>query len=170
MIEWGNGGKALDRKSMNLLDLTRGRLFVPRLRAADKRGAIEELIDFMFESAAISPEVRPAVRKAVFGREEFMSTGMEHGIALPHGVTDAVDEEMAAVGISREGIPFDSFDGEPAHIIILLITPTLKAITRVRTLAEIARVVNSAAVRMELDSADTVAESIRILRAACKAA
>jgi mannitol/fructose-specific phosphotransferase system IIA component (Ntr-type) len=151
---------------VKLLDLIRGRLVVPSLRAREKRAAIEEIVDFLVAEAAISVAVRPPVAKAVHGREDFMSTGMEHGIALPHGVTDAVAEELAAIGISKEGIPFDSFDARPAHIIILLLTPIEKAITRVHTLSEIARAVNDPGVRAGLVRAATVEEAVRVLRAA----
>ena len=149
---------------MKLLDLIRGRLIVPSLRASDKRAAIEEIVDFMVAEAAIPLAVRPPVVKAVHGREDFMSTGMEHSIALPHGVTDAVDEEMATIAISKQGIAFESFDGQPAQIIILLLTPTGKALTRVRTLAEIARAVNDPAVRAGLVRATTVEEALKVLR------
>jgi PTS system nitrogen regulatory IIA component len=135
---------------VNLLDLIRGRLVIPSLAAQEKRRAIEEIVDFLVAEGGVPPARREAVLKAVYGREDFMSTGMEHGIALPHGVTDAIDEEVAAIGISKEGIPFDSYDEQPARIIILLLTPTMKALTRVRTLAEIARIVNDPAVREAL--------------------
>lgn len=148
---------------MTLVELIRGRLIVPSLAAEEKRGAIRELVDFVCEAGAVAARARPAILKAVYGREDFMSTGMEHGIALPHGVTDAIDEELAAVGISKQGIPFDSYDQKPTHIVILLLTPTMKALTRVRTLAEIARVVNDPRVREALVKAATIDEALRVL-------
>lgn len=151
---------------MKLLDLIRGRLVIPSLRAQEKRGAIEEIVDFLVESQAVSKDVRPFVSKAVHGREDFMSTGMEHGIALPHGVTDRVEEELAAIGISKKGIDFESYDQRPAQIIILLLTPANLALTRVRTLAEIARIVNDANVRAALIQAQTVEEAVKTLKAA----
>lgn len=151
---------------MKFLDLIRNRLVIPSLVAGEKRAAIEEIVGFMVRSGAVSEAARLAVLKAVHGREDFMSTGMEHGIALPHGVTDVVDEEVAAVGISKPGIPFDSYDEQPAHIIILLLTPTLKALTRVRTLAEIARIVNDANVRHALIDARSVEDATKVLKVA----
>jgi mannitol/fructose-specific phosphotransferase system IIA component (Ntr-type) len=149
---------------VKLLDLIRGRLVIPSLRASDKRAAIEEIVDFMVADGVVPAAVRPPVVKAVHGREDFMSTGMEHGIALPHGVTDSVEEELATIAISKPGIPFESFDGKPAQIIILLLTPTMKALTRVRTLAEIARAVNDPAVRAGLIRALSVEEALKVLR------
>jgi len=151
---------------MRLVDLIRGRLVIPSLRASEKRAVIEELVDFMVASGAIRPEIRSVVARAVHGREDFMSTGMEHGIALPHGVSDKIEEELAAIGISKEGVPFDSFDGRPAQIVILLLTPTEKALTRVRTLAEIARIVNDPVVRAGLARATSVGEAVSVLEQA----
>ena len=154
--------------NLTLFELIRGRLVVSSLAATAKRAAIEELIEFLERSGAVRREAREAVFEAVFGREDFMSTGMEDGIALPHGVTDAVDEEVAAIGISRTGIPFDSYDEQPAHIVILLLTPTLKALTRVRTLAEIARVASDSRVRAGLLKAPTAEAAVRLIEAASK--
>ena len=151
---------------MRLLDLIRGKLVIPSLRAQEKRAAIEEIVDFLVDAGAISKEVRPFIAKAVHGREDFMSTGMEHGIALPHGVTDRVDEELAAIGISKKGIEFESYDQRPAQIMILLLTPAHLALTRVRTLAEIARIVNDATVRNALIASQTVEDAVKVLKAA----
>jgi PTS system nitrogen regulatory IIA component len=148
---------------LKLTELIRGRLLKPSLAARDKRSAIEEIVEFLVAEGAVAPSRRAAVLEAVFGRENFMSTGMEHGIALPHGVTDAIEEEVAAIGISKAGIPFDSYDERPAHIVILLLTPTAKALTRVRTLAEIARVVNDAAVREALVRAMDKEAALRVI-------
>ena len=151
---------------MKLLDLIRSRLVIPSLRATEKRAAIEELVDFIVREGELAPAVRAAVLKAVHGREDFMSTGMEHGIALPHGVTDVIQEELAAIGVSKGGIPFESFDGEPARIVILLLTPTPKALTRVRTLAEIARIMNDPALRAALVQAESAPKAVDAIRAA----
>ena len=56
-------------------------------------------------------------------RERQMSTGMEAGIAIPHGRTDAVDSLVCAVGVTRDGVAFGSVDGKPAQIIIMALTP-----------------------------------------------
>jgi mannitol/fructose-specific phosphotransferase system IIA component (Ntr-type) len=151
---------------LGLLELIRQRLVYVGLTGADKRAVITELIDFLVREGALDASRRAAVLRAVWGRERFMSTGMEQGIALPHGVTDAVEEEVAAIGVSREGVPFESFDGEPAHIVILLLTPTLKALTRVRTLAEIVRLVGNAEVRRRILQAPGRDGVIEILRQA----
>ncbi|GIW73431.1 MAG: PTS sucrose transporter subunit IIABC [Planctomycetota bacterium] len=151
---------------MGLLELIRGRLVRVGLTATDKHGVIAELVDFMIAEGAVPAQARAAVMRAVWGRERFMSTGMEHGIALPHGVTDAVPEEIAAIGIAPQGVAFESFDGQPTTIVILLLTPTLKALTRVRTLAEIVRVVGDPAVRRRMVTAPDREAVLQVLRQA----
>ena len=139
---------------MSLLDLIRNRL-VCHLVGSDKTAVINELIDFLVREGEVQPDQRAVVERAVFGREQFMSTGMEQGIALPHGVTDAIPDEVAAIGISQAGVSFECFDGYPAKIIILLLTPTNKALIRVSTLAQIVRVINRSDVRKRILAATT---------------
>lgn len=63
------------------------------------------------------------VRQDLFHREKLMSTGLEHGIAVPHCRTDAVSKLTCAIGIKRGGVNFDSLDGRPAKIIALTLVP-----------------------------------------------
>ena len=65
---------------LTLLELIRGRLILPDLAATEKRGAILELVDFMHAQGDVARDAKAPVLKAVFGREDFMSTGMEHGM------------------------------------------------------------------------------------------
>jgi mannitol/fructose-specific phosphotransferase system IIA component (Ntr-type) len=78
---------------------------------------------------------------------------MEYGIALPHGSTDAVDDIIGALGISRRGLPFESLDGKPAHIVILLVLPKSKFQAHVRTLGGIAHLMSNASLRQALQNA-----------------
>ena len=91
------------------------------LEARDKVAAIEELVDLLVEEHELGTVDRAAVIESVLTREESMSTGLEHGIAIPHGAVDSIDDVVAAMGISREGIDFQCLNGQPAHIIILLL-------------------------------------------------
>ncbi len=124
---------------MDLLTLTRGRLVRMGLKADAKERAIEALLDFLVAESAVPREARDSILQAIFTRERRLSTGLEDGVAIPHGITDAIEEEVAAVGIFPEGVPFDASDGQPARIVILLITPELKRYRHVANLAEIAR-------------------------------
>jgi len=93
----------------------------PRLLSDTKTGAIEELLEVLYENNLIHD--RHDARRAVFAREQNLSTGLEHGIAIPHGRTDAVDRLVCAVGLKQEGIDFGSMDGVPTRIVILVLAP-----------------------------------------------
>lgn len=93
----------------------------PELQATTKPAAIAELMDLLVRQGAVRD--REAALAAVMRREEAMSTGLRHGLACPHGRTDQVSQLVCAVGLKRAGIPFGSMDGEPARIIILVLSP-----------------------------------------------
>jgi mannitol/fructose-specific phosphotransferase system IIA component (Ntr-type) len=117
------------------------------LEATNKTEVIEELVDLLVEGHEITLAMRNHVIETVMEREKTMSTGMENGIALPHGSTDRVDDIVAALGIAPQGVPFESLDGQPARIIILLIMPKNKFQAHVRTLAGIAHLVGNETMR-----------------------
>jgi Kef-type K+ transport system membrane component KefB/mannitol/fructose-specific phosphotransferase system IIA component (Ntr-type) len=94
---------------------------LPMLKGATKEEVIDDLLRTLDRLGVIG-DFEDA-REAVWERERSMSTGMQHGIAIPHGRTDAVKRLACAVGIHREGVDFDSLDGRPARIIVLALSP-----------------------------------------------
>jgi Kef-type K+ transport system membrane component KefB/mannitol/fructose-specific phosphotransferase system IIA component (Ntr-type) len=96
-------------------------LMIPGLRASNKTEAIAELMDRLVQRGLVSN--RQKALDVVMRREEAMSTGLRHGLACPHGRTDQVSKLVCAVGLKPSGIPFDSLDGEPARIVILILSP-----------------------------------------------
>lgn len=124
-------------RSFDLARYLRVELVQPRLEAADKFGVIDELLD-MLDRAGMLKDVAQA-RKAILAREESMPTGMERGIAIPHGRTDAVDELVCVIGIRREGVDFGAQDGQPSRIIILTLSPKEKPAPHVQVMATISR-------------------------------
>lgn len=91
------------------------------LTARTKQEAIEELLDILAAQALVH-DVDES-KKAIWSREEIMSTGMQHGIAIPHGKTKGVDKLVCALGLKREGVDFASLDGELSKIIVLVLSP-----------------------------------------------
>lgn len=131
------------------------------LTAKDKSGIIEELLDLIVRTGRIQD--RKAVLKAILEREKKMSTGMHHGLAIPHGKTDTVDTLYAAVGLVPEGVDFDSQDGSPCRIFILTVSPLNRAGPHIQFLAEISRLLNRQDVRDELLAASSEEELYTIL-------
>lgn len=89
------------------------------LKSDERDEVFEELIE---ELVAVNPGLdRAAVLCCVQEREAKMSTGIKHGIAVPHGKCAAVKGVMGAVGISRKGIDYESLDKAPVHLIFLIV-------------------------------------------------
>lgn len=110
--------------------------------APDKWDAITQLVDLMVAEGRVSPKQRQEVLDVVFERERSVTTGMERGIAIPHANSTVVEDVVGAFAISADGVPFESLDGKDAHVIILLLIPKSKFLQHVRTLANIARLLN----------------------------
>ncbi len=117
------------------------------LEAEDKLEAIEELVDLLISEHEVSLRDRDSVLQVVFSREASVSTGIGGGVALPHGTVDCIDEIIGALGISKKGIEFEAIDGEPVHIVLLLLVPKAKITKHIKTLANIARIFNDESVR-----------------------
>lgn len=133
------------------------------LEAEDKYEAIEELVDVLADAHEIPLSLRDHVVEVVTEREHSMSTGMEHGIALPHGASEKLDDIVAAMGIAKPGIPFESLDGKPAQIIILLVLPRANFQGHVRTLAGIAHLLGNAQFRKRLLEAGSAEDVIGLI-------
>lgn len=90
------------------------------LKSTDKYDAIREII----QSAPVFTEDErleaSAFANKVIEREKLQSTGFGHGVAVAHGRTEQVDEPRIALGISHEGIDFESYDGEPVHLLFVV--------------------------------------------------
>jgi len=136
------------------------------LEAEDKMEAIEELIDLLISEHEISLRDRDNILEVVFQRERSISTGVGEGIAIPHGSIDCIDDIIGAIGISLKGIDFDSFDGAPVYIVILLLVPKTKFGKHIKTLAQIARTLGQANIRNSICSAGSSEKVLNILEQA----
>ena len=144
------------------------RLFRPQtvsldLKSPDKEAAIGDLIDLLVAAGDV-PDRRAAL-EAVLEREGKMSTGMQYGIAIPHGKTDSVPDIAAAVGVYRKGIEFQSLDGKPTHIVVVTVSPQGMSGLHVQFLAELGRLLADPAVRDRILHARSPEELIGILTA-----
>ncbi|MCH2106775.1 MAG: PTS sugar transporter subunit IIA [Planctomycetes bacterium] len=134
-------------------------------RPGDKWEAIGQMLDHLCESGRIPLDAAEAAREAVLAREESMSTGMEHGIAIPHGAVDGLNEIAACMGIvgGEEGLPFDSIDGGSTRLVVVLVIPRDQKLLHIRTLADVARALSKEPVRAALAGATSPGEAWEIL-------
>jgi len=107
------------------------------LEGKDKDSVITELVDLLDKNRQI--QNRQTVLDAVFTRERTRSTGIGSGIAIPHGKCNAVRELVMALGVTKTPIDFDSVDGKPVSIVILLVSPQDQTGPHIQALARISR-------------------------------
>jgi len=148
---------------VRLTEILREDIIKINLDATTKWEAIQELVDLLISTHELRLTDRNEIIDAVFDRERSLSTGLEHGIAVPHAVVNCVEDVIAALGISRTGIPFESHDGQPAKLVILLLIPQGAFQRHVRTLAGIARLGINPELRNQLFDAKTPAEAMEVL-------
>ncbi|HHX97343.1 MAG TPA: PTS sugar transporter subunit IIA [Lentisphaerae bacterium] len=131
------------------------------LKGATKDAILAEMVDLLTASGCIRD--RDAVLKAVTEREKRMSTGMQNGIAIPHGKTESVDCLVAALGIKKDGVDFGALDGQPSHIFVMTVSPDSRTGPHIQFLAEISRPLNDATVRNRLMAATSREEVLHLL-------
>jgi len=131
------------------------------LKGSTKDEIINELLDILVAAEKITD--RKSAFSAVMDREQKMSTGMKHGIAIPHGKSNTIQDLVACVGISDKSVDFDSLDHEPCRIFIMTLSPVEKTGPHLQFLAEISLLFKSAEKRQEILVAKTPDELIKIL-------
>ena len=131
------------------------------LKAETKAEIIEEMVDRLLAAGKIG--AREPVLKAILEREEKMSTGMQNGVAIPHGKTDEVKTLVAAVGIQKGGVDFDAMDGQPCKIFIMTLSPIKRAGPHMQFLAEVSRLISQPSEREKLIASQTHADIYELL-------
>jgi len=121
------------------------------LEGKDKDAVITELVDVLDRNKLI--QSRQTVLDAVFTRERTRSTGIGSGIAIPHGKCGAVKELVMALGVVPSPIDFESVDGKPVSIIILLVSPQDQTGPHIQALARISRLMMDADFKSALERA-----------------
>ena len=136
---------------------------IARLKAETKQEAIEELLAAL-EAAGRLVDLATA-RKDVLDRERQMSTGLTDGLAIPHAKTQGVKELVLAAGLKREGIEFESLDGQPARVVFMVLSRVDRSGPHLECLAEIAQFFSRPEARARLLAAGTAREMIAALSA-----
>ncbi len=109
------------------------------LSATDKEGVIRELVSSLISTGQLKNDEADSIVEAIMKREELGSTGIGKGIAVPHTKHPSVDQLVGTVGVSNEGVEFQSLDGEPVQLFFLLISPPDRPGDHLRALENISR-------------------------------
>ncbi len=146
---------------MKLTDVLTRQCVKAPLDGTDKYEVIEELVDVLAKNGQLSD--RDAVLKAVLDREATRSTGIGQGLAVPHGKSHALDRLVMAVGKPSEPIDFQSIDGKPVNLIVLLASPIDQTGPHIQALARLSRLMIINQFRREVDQAQTAEEIYQII-------
>jgi PTS system nitrogen regulatory IIA component len=146
---------------MNLKTVLTSETIKLHLKGTTKDEIINELLDVLYAAHKI-PD-RQAAYNAVMEREQKMSTGMKHGIAIPHGKSPTIADLVACIGISDQPVDFEALDHEPCRIFIMTLSPVEKTGPHLQFLAEISLLFKSAEKRQEILATQTVEDLLKIL-------
>lgn len=135
------------RTDLNILNILHKENIIVDLQGNTKEEIIRELI----EKLDISDDERKTeIFNAVMEREALSSTGMEDGIAIPHGKINADINISAVIGLKKDGIDFNSLDGQPSQIFVLLVSPASGNAPHIQALASISNILSNPNARKEL--------------------
>jgi len=134
------------------------------LREKRKKRVIGELTGLLQIAGKV--ESGKALAGKIIEREAMASTGIGHGIAIPHCLTNLVDDTVMAFGRSSTGIPFDSADNKPAQLIFLLTGPQTATSEHLKLLSKLSRLLTEQQFRSQLFEAATAEEVIELFRRA----
>ena len=133
------------------------------LESKNKNAVIKELYNNLKSTGLIKDEEQGL--SDIFAREEMGSTGIGRRIALPHAKTKAVDELIITFGISKNGVSYNSMDGEDVNIFFMFLCPEKKTQEYLKVLARISRLLRDEKFVDNLLKADSNEEIIKIIRA-----
>jgi PTS system fructose-specific IIC component/PTS system nitrogen regulatory IIA component len=132
------------------------------LEAEDKEEAFEELVDQFCQAAKIN--AREEILEAIREREAKMSTGIRHGIAIPHGKTPAVDRLYGILGISKRGVDYDALDGNPVYLLFLILAPEKDAEKHLQVLKRLAELLDNPQFYTDLAAQHTAQDAYGIIK------
>ena len=131
------------------------------LSASDKNGVIDELVNQLDSAGKLSDIAQ--FKEAIHNRESQSTTGIGEGIAIPHAKVAAVKSPAIAFGKSKEGVDYQSLDGQPAHLFFMIAAPEGGAQTHLDALAKLSGILMDDKVRENLLQANSEEEILRII-------
>jgi fructose-specific phosphotransferase system IIA component len=147
---------------MKVYELLDTKNILTEFKSENKNDVINELVDLLKgDERVVDLE---EIRKCVFEREEKMSTGVGKGFAIPHGKTNSVTDILAAFGKSKTPIEYNSLDGEPVHLVFLLIGKENLLAKHIKLLSRISRLMNNEEFRKRLVEAESKESILKLFQ------
>ena len=126
---------------MKLGDIIPDGCILDDLKSVEKEDVIKEMVQALVRASRVDEAATKKVVKALMDREELGSTGIGAGVAVPHAKHDSITDLVCAFGRSKKGINFDALDGEPVHVLFLLLSSKSASGAHLEALAYISRLV-----------------------------
>lgn len=146
---------------MRLADVLREENIITDLKAREKTEVLGEMIDDI--SARVDSIDRERALQALLDREKLGTTGIGHGVAIPHGRIKGLSELKVFFGRSRKGVNYSSMDNLPVHLVFLIMAPENSAAAHLKVLASISHLLKSQDFRTRLMIANDRSEIYRII-------
>lgn len=146
---------------MRITELLTKETIAMDLSASDKNGVIDELVNQLDSAGKLSDIAQ--FKEAIHNRESQSTTGIGEGIAIPHAKVAAVKSPAIAFGKSKEGVDYQSLDGQPAHLFFMIAAPEGGAQTHLDALAKLSGILMDDTVRENLLQANSKEEILRII-------
>jgi len=124
---------------MRIADFVVREAIIQDVKGTTKEGVIREMVQSLRAAGNLKSGDPEEVVRAIMKRELLGSTGIGRGVAIPHTKHPLVDRLLGTVALSRTGVGFDSLDGEPVHVLVLLISPQDRPGDHLRALENVSR-------------------------------
>ena len=152
-----------NRDRQRLVEFLAEEFIMVDLKALDKWDAIRQLVAFLMRTHRVEHISQEELYQSVVNRENEVSTAMGKAIALPHGRIEKGPAIQGVMGILRNGIDFDSPDGEPVRLIVLIVTPDDKRDLHLKVLASLSAMVREEAIRTRLMAAISPEDAMEVI-------
>jgi PTS system nitrogen regulatory IIA component len=148
---------------MKILEFLSKKAIIADIKSIKKEDVIKELVEALINSEEIEGRYQNKLIEALTARESLGSTAIGQGVAIPHAKIEGIKKLVAAFGLSKKGVDFDSLDGEPAYIFFLLVAPQDSAGPHLKALARISRLLKDKYFRDNLRACQDDKSAIKII-------
>lgn len=146
---------------MKVTDVLTKELIIPELRGREKREVLEEMSEEL--ASRVEGINKDRLLELLLEREKLGSTGIGHGVAIPHTKIKGIEGVIVAFGRSKRGVNFQSMDNRPVHLFFLIVAPEDSTVLHLKVLASISRLLKDGAFRKRLIKAQTREDIYRII-------
>ncbi len=138
---------------MMVSDVLTKEFIMPDLVSVEKRELLDEMSGNVSE--LVGGLDREGLLEVLLEREKLGSTGIGYGVAIPHARIKGVERVIVSMGMSKQGVDFQSMDNKPVHIFFLIIAPEQSSAVHLKVLSGISRLLKDAAFRNKLMKAES---------------